>query len=1308
MKKTIPLKKSSIVIAIFAIAMFFVSFSSEAVYAEGLNVTEHSKQDIINQLRNSGVSVSDPVSFSIQPIKNTQRGEMTDATKQSALAVLNNVRYIAGLDYVSLDATYGNKAQAATFVMWSTNQYGHNLSGDKPEEMPQEDWDYGVEGASKSNIGRGYSNLNRAIAHGWMEDADSRNVASVGHRRWCLNPEMGKTGFGYVNSYVDMWSFDRSVSSGSKRVAWPAQKMPVELFGNDYPWSLSTGNTSITDVSNVSVSLQRRSTSPSGSGTWSFSTSKTYTPSDSGEYFNVDVNYPIFSGQKGAYVVFRPENITYKSGDIFDVTITGLGSSAINYSVEFFNAYPVETASFDDEVFYTSPYSWNNSLSLGTTPKDAGGFEVQWSSSDESVATVSDGQVNPISPGTTTVTATIPGKYTKSGNPISASCTVIVPKSITDASISILVNSPEFNGNVAKPIVKITDTSNNYELVENKDYTLRCDGEITYPSDGSAIVWISGKGAYSGSSSSSGRYYSVRKKTISEDMITLSDTEFTYNGQIQKPDEIVVKNGGLTLREGVDYTLTNNGGKNAGNYGVTVKAITGTDANYQSSATASFTIKSKALTENMLVSGADCIYTGEKQTPNYSLKDDGVELVKGTDYTLEVDHAINRGVYTYRTKGKGNYSGVLEDSFEIKPATITSDDIELDKTSYEYDGNNKTPSVTVKVNNKTLSEVDDYRLKIDDAVNRGSYNVIVTGNGEDDSSSNYVGGGIKIFEINAKPLTADMITLSKDSFVYNAEEQAPDVTVKHGDKTLENGVDYTLSNAGGTNAGEYPVIISATSAGNYSGSSTIVFSISQKQVSEDMLQLNGEEFTYNGRIQKPAVTVKDGAKEVAEADFELSNEGGINSGEYTVTLNGKHNYSGSVSKYFSINRLGIDDQSVSVADVSPATYTGFPVTPSVTVKYVDSILSSGKDFTIRSSSENVGTSEITIEGKGNFTGRRTAQFEIIEKNIGDNDVVFDTIPQQVLEEESVTPTPIVKYNGKKLTANDYGLEYSNNSAEGEGSVIVTGKGNFTGTRTLSFKIISKETAEAQAKEAEEAKRIADEEAARKKDEAEKAATAAARAKQSGAGGAVGKGASIEFAEKSILASASDEGPKGSKFAPLMLRSTKQAKTSINLTWSKVSGAKKYVIYGNACGKKNKMKKIATVTGKAFNVKKITKKLKKGTYHKFMVVALDSKNNVVSSSKVIHVATKGNKKNANPAKLTVRKPKALKKGKTHKLAAKQVGKNVKKHRAIKYETSNAKIATVNAKGKVTAKKKGSCYIYAYAQNGVYKKVKVTVK
>ena len=54
------------------------------------------------------------------------------------------------------------------------------------------------------------------------------------------------------------------------------------------------------------------------------------------------------------------------------------------------------------------------------------------------------------------------------------------------------------------------------------------------------------------------------------------------------------------------------------------------------------------------------------------------------------------------------------------------------------------------------------------------------------------------------------------------------------------------------------------------------------------------------------------------------------------------------------------------------------------------------------------------------------------------------------------------------------------------------------------------------------------------------------------------------------------------------------------------------------------------------------------------------------------------------------------------------KKISTHRKIKYESSNTAVAKVSSSGKVTAVGSGTCYIYAYAQNGVYKRLKVTVK
>ena len=205
--------------------------------------------------------------------------------------------------------------------------------------------------------------------------------------------------------------------------------------------------------------------------------------------------------------------------------------------------------------------------------------------------------------------------------------------------------------------------------------------------------------------------------------------------------------------------------------------------------------------------------------------------------------------------------------------------------------------------------------------------------------------------------------------------------------------------------------------------------------------------------------------------------------------------------------------------------------------------------------------------------------------------------------------------------------------------------------------------------------------------------------------------SVAAAEKEITAMSDTGEPAGSSFAAIQVKSSKQTKTSITISWNKVSGATGYIIYGNQCGKNKPFKRLAKQIGTSYTYKK----LKKGTYYKFSVVAyktVKGKETIVASGKTIHVATKGGKvTNVSKVKLSKSKVK-LKKGgivKVKATAVKQTSKlTLKTHRKIKFESSNKKIATVDKNGKIKAKGKGTCYIYAYSQNGVYSRVKVTVK
>ena len=175
------------------------------------------------------------------------------------------------------------------------------------------------------------------------------------------------------------------------------------------------------------------------------------------------------------------------------------------------------------------------------------------------------------------------------------------------------------------------------------------------------------------------------------------------------------------------------------------------------------------------------------------------------------------------------------------------------------------------------------------------------------------------------------------------------------------------------------------------------------------------------------------------------------------------------------------------------------------------------------------------------------------------------------------------------------------------------------------------------------------------------------------------------------------------YQPLLAKATKATKTSITLNWSKVAGATGYTIYNS------KFVKVKDTKSTSYTVTK----LKKGTFYNYTVVAYKStkgKNTTLAvSTKIYQTTTGGSYGNAKSVKVD-KSSVSLKKGKSYTLKSSEVKKDkkLKKYRALSYETSNKKIAAVSSKGKITAKKKGSCNIYVYAQNGISAKVKVTVK
>ena len=170
--------------------------------------------------------------------------------------------------------------------------------------------------------------------------------------------------------------------------------------------------------------------------------------------------------------------------------------------------------------------------------------------------------------------------------------------------------------------------------------------------------------------------------------------------------------------------------------------------------------------------------------------------------------------------------------------------------------------------------------------------------------------------------------------------------------------------------------------------------------------------------------------------------------------------------------------------------------------------------------------------------------------------------------------------------------------------------------------------------------------------------------------------------------------------------------SVTLRWNTVKDADGYMIYGVECGNNRKYRLLRTVRG---NVNSWTHTgLKKATYYRYSVVAyrnINKKKVTIAQTYSMHIATTGTK-HAYARNLQVNRTNVvLNRGKRTALRTKIIyssGKIQNHIAAVRFSSSNSRVATVNSRGIISARNKGTCIIYCYAPNGVRKNVRVTVR
>ena len=151
--------------------------------------------------------------------------------------------------------------------------------------------------------------------------------------------------------------------------------------------------------------------------------------------------------------------------------------------------------------------------------------------------------------------------------------------------------------------------------------------------------------------------------------------------------------------------------------------------------------------------------------------------------------------------------------------------------------------------------------------------------------------------------------------------------------------------------------------------------LSRISISKASVTLSTSTYAYDGKAKKPGVTVKLNGKTLKNGtDYTVSYSNNTKVGTAKVTITGKGNYTGSVSKTFKIKN---NFKKATVSGISTKAFTGKNITQSITVKYNGKTLKNGTDYTVSySNNKKIGTATVKIAGKGSYTGTVTKTFKI--------------------------------------------------------------------------------------------------------------------------------------------------------------------------------------------------------------------------------------------------------------------------------------------------------------------------------------------
>lgn len=549
-------------------------------------------------------------------------------------------------------------------------------------------------------------------------------------------------------------------------------------------------------------------------------------------------------------------------------------------------------------------------------------------------------------------------------------------------------------------------------------------------------------------------------KTITADSIKLytdstKGTEVTndnlkYTGDVITPTVEVKIGDAEPLTAGSDYevdyvksdpTLSL---ADAGTFTVKVTGIKGYDGQV---AEKQYKINPKAITE---ANNIEILNPKAGDTTLASIKVDNKTLTVGKDYTVSlrpseiVAGSGNSADITF----KNNYSGTVTKTFSAKYDLAEY---------YTVVATKKTGVTSPYTYNRSKQGENDYDVKLKTKKELPSGVEKLNENASEAGTVVWT-NNTNITTVTSKPTVtvtvdnerwAGSVSATADFQIIPKNLSASDISVTIGSNGLPLVKDGLIELDSKT---EYSVSISngnyvITGKGNYTGS---------RSINGTATNLNNCTITFAGfdRNGYPTFTVKYGSTTLRETyDYRLSYTPSYSTyaSSYTVTLSPGINNTYYGSKYQTIATSATNNLANCSITVSPTTsnYTGYQIKPTVTVYNGSSIVSSAYYDVSYYNNINPGTATVTVTGKGLYYGTKSTYFTITNYYNLANCTATLSQTTYAADGYAKRPTVTVKDGYTTLSPySDYTVDYKDNVLPGIASVVLTGKGKYTGTSKI--------------------------------------------------------------------------------------------------------------------------------------------------------------------------------------------------------------------------------------------------------------------